>query len=278
MEPARSKAHQGSLDQNDLMAPSQDDLERAITRFQESGDVQAALRDIGLEDQEPIIVIQFLLSLAGTRDIRDALEDMGLVAIGKAPPPAVPSAERLQALSDAAANAYGPDLSQLVPLDSVITGLARLCGCLPPDNAVIAAIGIIAERSVDHTITVSQSDLGSDARFFEADCEICGGNGQGQGWIYCASCLQRAEAVFGPVLDHVPLDPDNDRDTIVRGLLREKKDDFGCAACKNNPVKRCSCHFSIELPPNLTDGYILPVSRGSSKTKRYGCVRIRAAD
>ena len=274
--PSRRNADDGSVARRgDQAAPywPEQEMREAIRKFRDQGDHADCLRLLEADDgPAALLPLQQALKLARSREERDAFEDLSLICCAeeRAGIPIGLVDEVVKSVEEA----YGEYVERFVDVRPVAAGIVRAAATPPPVNCVVAVIGVAAQRAVGAAIPVSRKEWGEEVGLSAADCDECGGNDGGQGYIFCDTCLRKARMML-QIGSFRAVDPNMEPEDVARIILIQEGRRFGCTGCKKQPARRCHCAKEVKIPSRPRDGEVLKGSYVVSRKDWFCCVRLR---
>jgi hypothetical protein len=64
-------------------------------------------------------------------------------------------------------------------------------------------------------------------------------------------------------------------DSMVIEFMMDHRSNYGCKACKHNPVQNCVCAMTVDVPRSCRDGQIVKATRPKSNKGFNVVLRIR---
>lgn len=248
-------------------------LQDDLARFRQSGDFQPCLDRLNVDGQRPrLLALQHALQRASTRAERDTLEDIAFFSSPGAPDLLLSKALQSQ-VRELSLAAYGRYLERFVDIPAVVTGILSCVSATPPMAAIVAAVGLAAQRAVGVQVPVEAKEYGTEVMMYTQNCEKCGGSRGGRGNIYCAACIDKVrELYFQMSATRTVLDAGADPVEVSRQILLIQPDKFGCPKCRHQPVKACACQKRVRIPSQPHEGEILCGNFALSDDEWFGSV------
>lgn len=245
-------------------------MQLELKNYYRTGDYQPYIETLCVSDKKAtLIALQGCIQRSVNIEERNALEDIAFI-VSHDGQPLLPKQALIKYVKKRAISAYGEHVGQFVDIAAMVTGITA--GFIaPPVNAMVAAIGIEAEKKVSN-ISVTNNDCAEKIILFGNSCETCGGREVGAGHIYCHHCLAKVMEPFRDIDigNHLGIDSE----IMARVMLDKHSSDFGCSACSHKPVQVCGCQKNVYIPKTPRHGEILKGRYSKSNEPWFCCIHL----
>lgn len=242
-----------------------------LEEYCKTGEPGSFMKTLGATDKKStMLALQGFIQSTGNPVERNALEDIAFIFChdGRR---LQPSRKLIETVKTKVASAYGEFVDRFIDIPAMVAGIAAGFTYTPSVVAMVAAIGVEAERCVGG-IKVRKESFGREIQLFTTNCKTCGGDSGGAGHMLCGTCLENVRKIIrrmpSEVLQGMNID------TAAGQLLVEKSKDFGCSDCGHRPVRACDCQTMVRIPKSPRDGEILKGRYTKSSKDWFCCIRL----